>query len=144
MDFEDLRAALADAPAAREAGITAVEATSPAGLRVEVETVPGRSHAVWVAHERDGQGDIARLVAPLSRIPKGRSLAPGAAAALLRRNATTILCSLALVTLDGDEHVALVAPLRLETQDTVSCLLALVRLASAADGFEESLGVDEL
>jgi hypothetical protein len=62
----------------------------------------------------------------------------------LRRNAQLSTGALALVSIDGDEHIALVVPLKLAEVDAAGALLALLRAANAADAFEETQGADEL
>jgi hypothetical protein len=140
MTFAELRALLERAAATGDAGILRVETTGPTALRVAVATLPGRSHTVWVLRE----GGTARLLAPAIRIPKGKELTAEAARVLLRRNASLDAGALALVGIEGEEHVALVVPLDLPGAEAQSLVLALVRAASAADGFEETLGVDHL
>jgi hypothetical protein len=140
MTFDELRSMLR-AEAAQGGGcVRAVEAVGLASLRVEMETVPGRSHGVWLAQEMSADGETLRIIAPAARIPKGRELTPDAARALLRRNAQLSAGALALVSLDGDEHIALSVPLLLTEVDAPRALLAMLRAANAADAFEETQG----
>jgi hypothetical protein len=87
---------------------------------------------------------MLRIFAPAARIPKGRELSPDAARALLRRNAQISSGALAVVSIDGDEHISLVVPLKLADGDAAGALLAVLRAANAADAFEETQGGDEL
>ena len=87
MTFAELRILLRSEAARAGSGVRSVEVLGQATLRIEIETVPGRSHGVWLAHELSSDGETIRLVAPAARIPKGRELTPDAARALLRRNA---------------------------------------------------------
>ena len=144
MTFEELRSLLRSEAQARRDGVQSVVTVGAASLRVEVETVPGRSQGVWIAHEISADGEWIRLVSPAARIPKGRELGPDAARALLRRNAQLSAGALSLVSLDGEEHIALVVPLALASLDPPGALLALLRAANAADAFEETLGSDAL
>jgi hypothetical protein len=144
MNFGELQALLRDEVQSGASGVRKLEGIGSSILRVEIETVPGRSHGVFLAWEGDGDGEVVRLFAPAARLPKGRELAPEAARTLLRRNATLAAGALALVTIDGAEHVALVVPLRLAETDAATLLLGIVRAANAADAFEETLGGDEL
>ena len=144
MTFDDLRSLLRDEAEGGSSVVRAVEAVGLASLRVEMETVPGRSHCVWLTHELSSDGETLRMITPAARIPKGRELAPDAARALLRRNAQLSAGALALVSIDGDEHIALVVPLKLAEVDAAGVLLALLRAANAADAFEETQGGDEL
>jgi hypothetical protein len=105
-----------------------------------METVPGRSHGVWLAQEMSADGETLRIIAPAARIPKGRELAPDAARALLRRNAQLSAGAMALVSIDGHEHIALSVPLALAAFDAPNALLAMLRAANAADAFEETQG----
>ena len=140
MTFDELRSMLRGEAGQPGGIVRAVEAIGPASLRVEMETVPGRSHGVWLAQEMSADGETLRIIAPAARIPKGRELAPDAARALLRRNAQLSAGALALVSLDGDEHIALSVPLALATIDAPTALLAMLRAANAADAFEETQG----
>ena len=140
MTFDELRSMLRDEAAHQSSGVRAVETVGAASLRVEMETVPGRTHVVWLAQEMSADGETLRILAPAARIPKGRELAPDAARALLRRNAQLSAGALALVSIDGDEHIALVVPLKLADVDAASALLTLLRAANAADAFEETQG----
>jgi hypothetical protein len=140
MTFDELRSMLRMEAANQGSCVRAVEAVGLASLRVEMETVPGRSHGVWLAQEMSADGETLRIIAPAARIPKGRELAPDAARALLRRNAQLSAGALALVSLDGDEHIALSVPLALATVDAPTALLAMLRAANAADAFEETQG----
>ena len=144
MTFDELRSLLHAEAEHGGSGVRTVEAIGLATVRVELETVPGRSHCVWLAHELSSDGETLRLLAPAVRIPKDRELAPDAARALLRRNAQISAGALALVSIDGDEHIALVVPLKLAEVDAAGALLAMVRAANAADAFEETQGGDEL
>jgi hypothetical protein len=144
MTFDELRSMLRDEVAHQGNGVRAIETAGAASLRVEMETVPGRTHVIWLAQEMSADGEMLRIFAPAARIPKGRELSPDAARALLRRNAQISSGALALVSIDGDEHVALVVPLNLSDVDAANALLALVRAANAADAFEETQGGDEL
>jgi hypothetical protein len=144
MTFDELRSLLRNEAENGGSGVRAVEAIGLASLRVELDTVPSRSHCVWLTHEMSSDGETIRLIAPAARIPKGRDLAPDAARALLRRNAQLSTGALALVSIDGDEHIALVVPLKLAEVDAAGALLALLRAANAADAFEETQGGDEL
>jgi hypothetical protein len=144
MTFDELRSLLRDEAEHGASGVRSVEAIGPATVRVEMETVPGRSHCVWLTHELSSDGETLRLIAPAAGIPKGRDLAADAARALLRRNAQLSAGALALVSIDGDEHIALVVPLKLAEVDAAGALLALLRAANAADAFEETQGGDEL
>jgi len=144
MTFDELRTLLREEAQHGNSGVRTVEAIGFASLRVELDTVPSRSHCVWLMHELSSDGETIRLIAPAARIPKGRDLAPDAARALLRRNAQLSAGALALVSIDGDEHIALVVPLKLAEVDAAGALLALLRAANAADAFEETQGGDEL
>jgi len=144
MTFDELRSLLRDEAEHGRSGVRTVETIGLASLRVELDTVPSRSHCVWLTHEMSSDGETIRLIAPAARIPKGRDLAPDAARALLRRNAQLSTGALALVSIDGDEHIALVVPLKLAEVDAAGALLALLRAANAADAFEETQGADEL
>lgn len=144
MTFDELRSLLRDEAEHGGSGVRTVEAIGLATLRVEMETVPGRSHCVWLTHELSSDGETIRLLAPAARIPKGRDLAPDAARALLRRNAQLSAGALALVSIDGDEHIALVVALKLAEVDAAGALLAMLRAANAADAFEETQGGNEL
>ena len=144
MTFDDLRTLLRNEAESGSSVVRAVEAIGLASLRVEMATVPGRSHCVWLTHELSSDGETLRMIAPAARIPKGRELAPDAARALLHRNAQLSAGALALVSLEGDEHIALVVPMKLATADGTAVLLALLRAANAADAFEETQGGDEL
>jgi len=144
MTFDELRSLLRDEAEHGGSGVRSVETIGLASLRVELDTVPSRSHCVWLTHEMSSDGETIRLIAPAARIPKGRDLAPDAARALLRRNAQLSTGALALVSIDGDEHIALVVPLKLAEVDAAGALLALLRAANAADAFEETQGCDEL
>ena len=140
MTFDELRSMLRDEAAHQSSGVRAVEVVGPASLRVEMETVPGRTHVVWLAQEMCADGEMLRIVAPAARIPKGRSLSPDAARALLRRNAQLSSGALALVSLEGDEHIALCVPLALAAVDAPTALLTVLRAGNAADAFEETQG----
>ena len=144
MTFDDLRTLLRDEAEGGSSVVREVEAVGLASLRVEMATVPGRSHGVWLTHEISSDGETLRLIAPAARIPKGRELAPEAARALLHRNAQLSAGALALVSIDGDEHIALVVPLKLADVDAAAVLLTLLRAANAADAFEETQGADDL
>lgn len=144
MTFDDLRSLLCDEAKGGSNVVRAVEAVGLASLRVEMETVPGRSHCVWLSHELSSDGATLRMIAPAARIPKGQDLAPDTARALLHRNAQLSAGALALVSIDGDEHIALVVPLKLADVDGTAVLLALLRAANAADAFEETQGGDDL
>ena len=144
MTFDELRTLLRAEAEHGSSGVRTVEAIGLASLRVELDTVPSRSHCVWLTHEMSSDGETLRLVAPAARIPKGRDLASDAACALLRRNAQLSAGALALVSIDGDEHIALVVPLKLTDVDAAGALLAILRAANAADAFEETQGGDEL
>lgn len=144
MTFDELRSILRDEAAHGGSGVQALEPVGAASLRVEMETVPGRSHTVWLVQETSADGEMLRIVAPAARIPKGRELSPDAARALLRRNAQLSAGAVALVSVDGDEHIALVVPLKLHEVDATGALLAVLRAANAADAFEETQGGDEL
>jgi hypothetical protein len=144
MTFDELRSLLCDEAEGGSSVVRAVEAVGLASLRVEMETVPGRSHCVWLTHELSSDGETLRMITPAARIPKGRELAPDAARALLRRNAQLSAGALALVSIDGDEHIALVVPLKLAAVDGADVLLALLRAANTADAFEETQGGDDL
>lgn len=143
MTFQELEALLREESHGGTTGVCGLEAPRPGVLRVLIETVPGRSHAVWLLREADGDGEVARILAPAAKIPKGRELAPHAARTLLRRNASLAAGTLAIASLDEEEHVALVLPLRLATSTAAEILLAIVRAANAADAFEETLGGDD-
>ncbi|MCU0669608.1 MAG: YbjN domain-containing protein [Myxococcota bacterium] len=140
MTFHELEALLRDEVQGGSAGVCGLETPRPAALRVVIETVPGRSHVVWLLREADGDGEVARIVAPAAKIPKGRELAPDAARALLRRNASLSAGALAIASLGDEENVSLVLPLRLASSTPTEILLSIVRAANAADAFEESLG----
>lgn len=144
MTFHELEALLREEAHGGSAGICGLEVPRPGTLRVVIETVPGRSHVVWLLREADGDGEVARIVAPAAKIPKGRELGPDAARALLRRNAGLAAGALAIASLGDEETVALVLPLRLAGIDASELLLAIVRAANAADAFEETLGGDAL
>lgn len=144
MNFGQLRSMLREEATQASSGVRAVEEAGPASLRVEMETVPGRTHVVWLAQETSADGETLRIFAPAARIPKGRELAPDAARALLRRNAQISAGALALVSIEGEEHIALVVPVNLASVDATGALLAVLRAANAADAFEETLGGDEL
>jgi hypothetical protein len=144
MTFDELRTLLRDEAATGSSVVRAVEAIGVASLRVEMETVPGRSHCVWLTHEISSDGETLRMIAPAAHIPKGRELAPDAARALLYRNAQLSAGALALVSIEGDEHIALVVPLKLAPVDGATVLLTLLRAANAADAFEETQGGDDL
>jgi hypothetical protein len=144
MTFDDLRTLLRDEAASGSSVVREVEAVGLASLRVEMETVPGRSHCVWLTHEISSDGETLRMIAPAARIPKGRELAPDAARALLHRNAQLSAGALSLVSIDGDEHIALVVPLKLADVDGATVLLTMLRAANAADAFEETQGGDDL
>lgn len=144
MNFHELEVLLRQEVQGGTTGVCGLEVPRPAALRVVIETVPGRSHVVWLLREADGDGEVARIVAPAAKIPKGRELGPDAARALLRRNASLSAGALAIASLGDEENVALVLPLRLADSDAGSVLLAIVRAANAADAFEESLGGDAL
>lgn len=144
MTFDELRSILRAEAKQSDGCVRSVEAAGLASLRVEMETVPGRTHGVWLIQEMSADGETLRIIAPAARIPKGRELAPDAARALLRRNAQLSAGALSLVSLDGDEHIALSVPLALETVDAPNALLAVLRAANAADAFEETQGGDEL
>ena len=143
MTFDELRSMLREQAKLAGSGVRAVAAAGLASLRVEMETVPGRSHAVWLAQEMSADGEMLRIVAPAARIPKGRELSPDAARALLRRNAQLSAGALSLVSIDGDEHIALCVPLALAGLSAVDALLAILRAANAADAFEETQGSDD-
>jgi hypothetical protein len=140
MNFGELQALLCDEASRGASGVRHVDGLGSSLLRVEIETVPGRAHGVFLAWEGDGDGEVVRLVAPAARLPKGHELAPDVARTLLRRNAGLPGGALALVAIEGAEHVALVVPLRLADVDAPGVLLAIVRAANAADAFEETLG----
>ncbi|RIL07946.1 MAG: hypothetical protein DCC71_01065 [Proteobacteria bacterium] len=144
MTFGELQNLLEDEARRGATGIRILEGLGTTLLRVTVETVPGRLHGVWIAWEGDGDGELARVVAPAAPLPKDRPLAAEASHALLQRNATLNAGALAIVSIDGRDYVALVVPLRLAEIDPAAALLALVRAANAADAFEEALGGDEL
>ena len=144
MTFAELQELLRDEAKTGSAGVRIVEGLGSTLLRVTVETVPGRLHGVWIRWEGDGDGELVRLVAPAARLGAGRRLAPDAATALLRRNASIAAGAIAIVAIDGADHVALVVPLRLAETDPAGALLALIRAANAADAFEETLGGDDL
>ncbi len=144
MTFDELRSLLRDELEHGNSGVRGVESIGLATIRVEMETVPGRSHCVWISHELSSDGETLRLIAPAARIPKDRDLAPDAARALLRRNAQISAGALSLVSIDGEEHIALVVPLKLAEVDAAGALLAMLRAANAADAFEETQGGDEL
>jgi hypothetical protein len=144
MTFDELRSILRAEAGQSGSCVRAVAAAGLASLRVEMETVPGRTHGVWLAQEMSADGETLRIIAPAARIPKGRELAPDAARALLRRNAQLSAGALSLVSLDGDEHIALSVPIALATVDAPNALLAVLRAANAADAFEETQGGDEL
>jgi hypothetical protein len=144
MTFHELEVLLRQEVQGGTTGVCGLEVPRPAALRVVIETVPGRSHVVWLLREADGDGEVARIVAPAAKIPKGRELGPDAARALLRRNASLSAGALAIASLGDEENVALVLPLRLADSDAGAVLLAIVRAANAADAFEESLGGDAL
>ena len=78
MNFHELEALLREEAHGGSAGICGLEVPRPGMLRVVIETVPGRSHAVWLLREADGDGEVARIVAPAAKIPKGRELGPDA------------------------------------------------------------------
>ena len=144
MTFDDLRTLLRDEAEGGSSVVREVEVVGLTSLRVEMATVPGRSHCVWLTHELSSDGETLRIIAPAARIPKGRELAPDAARALLHRNAQLSAGALALVSLEGDEHIALVVPLQLANADGATVLLTLLRAANAADAFEETQGRDDL
>jgi hypothetical protein len=140
MTFDELRNLLRTEALRGDSGIDSCETAGPASVRVHLATVPGRSHTVWIAHEMSSDGETVRLVAPAARIPKGRELTADAARALLRRNAQLSTGAIALVAIEGEEHIALVVPLSLGAIEPTDALLAILRAANAADGFEETLG----
>lgn len=144
MTFQELEALLREEAQSGATGVCGFERPRPGALRVAIETVPGRSHIVWLLRESDGDGEVARIVAPAAKIPKGRELGPDAARALLRRNAALSAGALAIASLGDEETVALVLPLRLAGIDASELLLAIIRAANAADAFEETLGGDAL
>jgi hypothetical protein len=144
MNFHDLQTLLCDEAKRGASGVRSVDGLGSSLLRVEIETVPGRHHGVFLAWEGDGDGEVVRLFAPAARIDKGHELAADVARTLLRRNATLAAGALALVAIDGAEHIALVVPLRLAEVDAPTVILAIIRAANAADAFEETLGGDEL
>jgi hypothetical protein len=144
MTFQELEALLRQEAHGGAAGVCGLEMPRPGALRVVIETVPGRSHVVWLLREADGDGEVARIISPAAKIPKGRELGPDAARALLRRNGAISAGALGIVSLDDEEHVALVLPMRLASSDAAEILLAIVRAANAADAFEETLGGDAL
>jgi hypothetical protein len=144
MTFADLQELLQDEAKRGTSGIRILEGVGSTHLRVTVETVPGRLHGVWIVWEGDGDGELVRFIAPAAKLEKGRMLAPMAATALLRRNASLAVGAIAIVMIEGADHVALVVPLRLDEIDAPTALLALIRAANAADAFEETLGGDEL
>ncbi len=144
MTFDELRSMLRDEVAHGGGCVRSVEAVGLASLRVEMETVPGRTHGVWLVQEMSVDGETLRIIAPAARTPKGRDIAPDAARALLRRNGQLSAGALALVSIDGDEHIAFSVPLALATVDAPGALLAVLRAANAADAFEETQGGDEL
>lgn len=144
MTYDELRSILRAEAEQSDGCVRSVEAVGLASLRVEMETVPGRTHAVWLIQEMSADGETLRIIAPAARIPKGRELAPDAARALLRRNAQLSAGALSLVSLDGQEHIALSVPIALATVDAANALLAVLRAANAADAFEETQGGDDL
>lgn len=144
MTFADLQELLLDEAKRGTSGIRILEGVGTTLLRVTTETVPGRLHGVWITWEGDGDGELARMVAPAVKLEKGRALAPEVATALLRRNASLAVGALAIVTIEDADHVALVVPLRLAETGPATALLALIRAANAADAFEETLGGDDL
>jgi hypothetical protein len=144
MTFVELQELLQYEAKQGTSGIRILEGIGSTLLRVTVETVPGRLHGVWIVWEGDGDGELVRFVSPAAKLEKGRVLSPMAATALLRRNASLAVGAMALVSIEGTEHVALVVPLRLAEIDAETALLTLVRAANAADAFEETLGGDEL
>ena len=144
MTFGELQALLESEAKAGATGIRILEGLGTTLLRVTVETVPGRLHGVWIRWEGDGDGERVRMIAPCARLEKGRHISSEAATALLRRNASLAAGAIAIVTIDGADHVALVVPLRLAEVAPDGALLALIRAANAADAFEETLGGDEL
>ncbi len=144
MTFHELEALLREEAQGGATGVCGLEAPRPGALCAVIETVPGRSHVVWLLREADGDGEVARIVAPAAKIPKGRELGSDAARALLRRNASLSAGALAIASLGDEENVALVLPLRLASTDAAEVLLAIVRAANAADAFEETLGGDSL
>jgi len=144
MTFAELQELLQDEAKRGNSGIRILEGVGSTHLRVTVETVPGRLHGVWIVWEGDGDGELVRFIAPAAKLEKGRLLAPMAATTLLRRNASLAVGALAIVMIEGADHVALVVPLRLDELDAQAALLTLIRAANAADAFEETLGGDEL
>jgi hypothetical protein len=144
MTFAELQELLQDEAKRGASGIRILEGVGSTLLRVTIETVPGRLHGVWIGWEGDGDGELVRMVAPAAKLEKGRMLSHEAATALLRRNASLAVGAIAIVSIDGADHVALVVPLRLAETDPATALLALIRAANAADAFEETLGGDEL
>jgi len=144
MNFAELQEFLRAEAKSGASGIRSLEGVGATTLRVTLETVPGRLHGVWIRWEGDGDGELVRMIAPCARLEKGHQLTADAATALLRRNASLAAGAIALVTIDGLDHVALVVPMRLGEVDPSRALLTLIRAANAADAFEETLGSDDL
>ena len=144
MTFAELSELLRDEAKHGAIGVRAVEGLGSTILRVTLETVPGRQHGVWIRWEGDGDGELVRMIAPAARIEGHEPISARAATMLLRRNAVLAAGAIAIVTIDGADHVALVVPLRLAEVDAAGALLALTRAANAADAFEETLGGDAL
>lgn len=144
MNFAEFQELLRDEAKNGASGIRILEGLGSTVLRVTLETVPGRLHGVWIRWEGDGDGELVRMIAPAARIEGDQPIAARAATMLLRRNASLAAGAIAIVTIDGADHVALVVPLRIADVDATGALLALTRAANAADAFEETLGGDEL
>jgi hypothetical protein len=144
MTFAELSELLRDEAKHGATGVRGFEGLGSTILRVTLETVPGRHHGVWIRWEGDGDGELVRMIAPAARIEGPEPITARAATMLLRRNAMLPAGAIAIVTIDGADHVALVVPLRLAEVDAAGALLALTRAANAADAFEETLGGDAL
>jgi hypothetical protein len=140
MTFEELRRLLENEARSRADSIRAVAPEGADGLRVALETSPGRSHTVWVRRRVGPDGESAQCIALAARMPKAESLGAEAATQLLRQNATLAFGAWGLVQLGDAEYVALIRGLPLAFTEPEEVVLCVIELANAADAFEESQG----
>jgi hypothetical protein len=142
MTFEELRRLLESEARNRADTIRDVTSEGAGGIRVVLETTPGRSHAVWIRRRSGPDAEVAQCIALAARVPKGQVLAPHIASQLLRQNATLPFGAWGLVQLGDADYVALIRGLPLPFTEPAEAVLCVIGLANAADAFEESQGDD--